>query len=610
MTVHTNVAAYVGPADAVPVIRPPQVEVCLDGAAEPRLRLDALEMSAGGGLRAAFSAGLGQSVETGDDMRLERLAAVVRPGRTARATLLRGGVLAGQDAVNLVLFEGRIGRIEMALGPDGEGLRFEAEDPAVPLLGRCIGGRRTWTSYGDAKRIDGLPLVFNPYGRPNASPQQYDPGAGGGGGGAYTIFAADTSADAIPWTLDEAVAHLLSEYGESEDVVVPTAAEVRAAVSPLAIRDVTLEGRTLGDALAEMLRLTDACLVATAEPGPDAVVRRLEIVRADGGPASWLAHQPVGRTYAAGATNFSALTASFHFDDAPRRYVARGDVKLYESTFDLVAGWDDSLATYDADDFSPATNTNFDAVRDVFRKWVLNEAGDYTASPYSRGAAADLGAVFEGAPYVRRRRRFLPCVSSDDLGRSRGVHIEMSVDGGESWERLSLGVRVLADECGIVLTDDPLPPQYLAAAMRGSVRIRVTATIESDSRLAAECGDAEDAGQAGRVRHISAASGYRFRRVASTSLFYGHGPTDEVDDTARLQELVRAAYDADRAAPAPSRIQIPYLALGHRVGERILGVRGRMLELAPRYAEFVAAPVVRRVRHTFAPVPQTELELE
>jgi hypothetical protein len=606
MTLATNVVAYGGAGGGVPAIRPPQAEVCLDGVVAPRLRLDGVEQSAGNGPRAWFSAGLGRSTATGEDLRLEQQTPAVRPGSLIRATLLRGGTLPGEDAGNLVLFEGRVGRIEMTLDPGGEGLRFEAEDPAVALLGRPVGGRRTWTSYGDAKRLDGLPLVFNPEGRPNASAQPYDTGDGR----SYTIFAADFDPDATLWTLDQAVAYLVAEHGASEDVDAPMPDEVQAALDSQALRDVVLEGSTLGDALAALLKLAGAWPVVAAEPGPDGLSRRLEIVPADSAAGSWLAHQPVGQTFAAGATDFAAMTISMHFDASPRRYTARGDVKIYESTFPLVAGWNDALATTSVDDFSPEANATFDTVRDVFRKWVLNEAGDYTPAPYSRGAAVGLASVFDGAATVRRRRRFLPCISGDALGRSHGVYVEVSLDGGSTWDRLNLGVRILTDECGLILTDDPLPPRYLAAAMRGLVRVRVTASLESDSRLTADYGDAADTDLPGCSRHLDVAEGYRFRKVTAESRFHGQAAADEVDDTARLEDLVREAYEADLAAPVPSRIDMPYLAMGHRVGERILGVQGRWIDLAPSTPDYTAAPRIRLIRHTFAPVPQTELELE
>lgn len=605
MTVQANVAALYSAFGGAAVLEPPQVEVRIDGKAEPRIRLDSLESKMGAAPRAWFAVGFGRSPGTGEDIRLEDVAASIRPGRTVSATLLRGGVFPGAGRDDLIVFEGRIGRIEMGLDSGGEGLRFEAEDPAGGLLRRRVGGRRAWAAEGSADRVEGLPLVFNPDGQPNAADQRYDPGTGD----PYTVFAPD-SGGASAWTLDEAVAYLLAEHGASADVDVPSPSEVRAAVEPLVIRDVSLEGQTLAEALDALLELAGGRIVITAEPGPDHVSRRLEIWYPDRAPVGWFVHQRPGEQYDPRATDLVGLTVQMHFDSAPRRYVARGDRKMYESAFDLVAGWDDALASCDPDDFSPSANPNFDTVRDVFRKWVLNEAGEYSESPYDRGPAPDLSALFEGAPYVRRHRRLLPCLSTDALGRSHGVYAEVSLDSGASWERVNLGVRVLKDECGLYLTDDPLPSRYLAAAMRGQVRVRVTATIESDSVLAAEYTGDASTNLPGRTRHLNVPAGHRFRRVAATSRFYGQASANEVNDTERLEELVRAAHEADARNPAPTRIETPYLAMGHRVGERILGIRGRRLDLARRHNGYATAPVLNRVRFTFAPTPKTELELE
>lgn len=606
MTFPANTAFFVSAPQAATVVVPPPTEVRIDGEAEPRLRLDRLEVRTGGAPRAWFSAGLGLEAETGENVRLEDLAPRVYPGRQVTAVLLRDGVSAGPQRGDLVLFEGRIGPIELHLDGEGEELRFEAEDPAGELLRRRVSGRRAWTAEESADRVEGLPLIFNPDGRPNAAPDSYEPG----GGEPYTVFAPDGAETATTWTLDETVAYLLAEHGQAEAVGVPSPSEVRAVVGALAIRDVAVEGRTLGEALDALLELAGARIAVTAEPGEAGVSRRLEIVHPDRAPAAWLAHQPPGERYDPAATHLSALAVRMHFDAAPRRYVARGDRKLYESTVDLVAGWDDALATYAPEDFSPTANPDFAAVHDVFRKWVLNEAGAYSGAPYSRGPACDLSGLFEGEPYLRRRRRFLPCVSRDALGRSRGVYAEVSLDGGATWSQMGLAARVLTDECGLYLTEDPLPNLYFMAVMRGQARIRVTATVESDACLAAERADDGSADLPGRTRHLSVPAGYRFRRVAPTSRFYGQGGADEADDTARLQELVDAAWEADRRSPAPARIEIPYLAPGHRPGERILGLRGRPLDVARRHAGYETAPAVRRILYTFAPLPKTELELE
>ncbi len=604
MTAQPNTAVLVGGAAPL-VLEPPQTEVRIYGRVESRIRLDRLESEIGGVPHAWFSAGFGLNPASGEEVRLEHMARRIGPGMMVTARLLRGGIFAGAARDDLVLFEGHIGRIEMNLDADGEGLEFEAEDLAGDLLRRRVGGQRLRIAGGSAELVEGENLVFNPDGRPNASPEPYAAGEE-----QYTIFAPRGSAGAVHWTLDKAVAYLLAEFGESDVVAVPSPSELSAAVGGLVIRDVSLEGRALGAALEALLELAGARLSISVEPQESAVSRRLEILTPGRAPVGWLAHQGAGGSFTPEATNVVRMEAKLHFDAAPRRYVARGDVKIYESTFDLVAGWDDALASYDPDTFSPSENPGFLAVRDVFRKWVLNEAGDYSDPPYSRGDAPDMSGLFEGARYARRRRRFLECLSRDALGRSHGIYVEMSLDGGTTWERSNLSTRVLAKECGIYLTDDPLPPRYLAAAMRGEVRVRVTASIESDARLVAERIAAGAAGLPGRTRHISVPAGYRYRKVASSSRFSGAGDADVADDTARLQELVDAAHEADRRCPAPTRIEVPYLALGRRHGERILGIRGRGLDLARQATGYESAPVLRRIRYTFAPIPQTEFELE
>lgn len=607
MTAPANVAAYFTQGSAVPVVAPPRTEVLIAGAAQPRVRLDSIKARLGAAPAARFSAGLGWDPRTGEDVRLEDLAPLIRPGDIVTARLLRGGVLPGAPRRDLVLFEGRIGRIEFDLGGEGETLRFEAEDMAGEALRRRVGGRRVRTAGGGTELVAGLPLVFNADGQPNASADPYDPG---GGGQPYTIFAADPPAEAVAWTLDEAVAYLLAEFGGSDAAAAASPGEVRSAVPAAVIRDVRLEGRTLGEALEALLEPAGCTLVIAAEPHETGVSRRLEILAPDRLPAAWLAHQKVGGRFAPSRTNFSDLSVALHFDDAPRRYAARGDLKVYESTFDLVAGWPDALATYDPDDFSPSRNPDFDAVRDVFRKWVLNEAGQYSDPPYSRGPAPDLSALFEGDPYVRRRRRLLECLSRDDLGRSFGVYVEVSLDGGSTWQRAAMTARILPGECGVYLTDDPLPPAYLAAAMRGYACMRVTAAIESDSCLQAERAGPGAEGLPGRTRHLAVPAGYRYRRRAATSRFSGLTGADEADDTQALAALVSAAREADRRCPAPARVQMPYLALGYRVGQRLLGVRGRRLDLARQEVGYESAPTIARLRWDFAPLPRTELELE
>ena len=605
MTAPAHCAAWFGGASAVMVLSAPQVQVLIDGRPAPRARLETVETEMGRAPRATFSVGLGRGSEDGVDVRLEAAAPALRPGLWVTARLLRGGVLPGASRGDLVIFEGRILEVETGFSPDGESLRFEAEDLSAEVLRRRVGGQRIETAEGGAERVAGLDLVFNPDGRPNASGVLYDPGDGD----TYAIFAPASPPGAIAWTLNEAVAYLLGEFAEADVWHVPSRGWIRQTLEAVPIRDVSLEGRPLGEAIEALLEPLGGRLRVDVEPGEWGVSRSLGLWFSSCARSVSLAHQRVGDIFRSSATHFSALIVGMHFAASPRRYVACGGRKTFESTFDLVAGWDDSLASYDPDEFSPSANPNFKAVRDVFRKWVLNEAGEYSGEPYDRGPAPDLTALFEGEPYARRHRRLLPCLSRDALGRSRGVYVEISLDGGATWQCANLAIKVLDHEGGLYLTDAPLPPTYLYAAMRGYARVRVTASLESDAALGAER-VAEGADESpGRTRVLHVPGGYCYRKVASTSRFHGD-PADETDDSARLQALVDAAFEADRRCPAPSRIQIPYLAFGHRVGERVVGIRGRRLDLARQHAGYEIDPAIRRITMRFSPAPETELELD
>jgi hypothetical protein len=54
---------------------------------------------------------------------------------------------------------------------------------------------------------------------------------------------------------------------------------------------------------------------------------------------------------------------------------------------------------------------------------------------------------------------------------------------------------------------------------------------------------------------------------------------------------------------------MPWLALAHRVGQRVRGIRGRRLDLAQDQPGYETDPVIRRIRFRLAPTPATELEL-
>jgi hypothetical protein len=263
------------------------------------------------------------------------------------------------------------------------------------------------------------------------------------------------------------------------------------------------------------------------------------------------------------------------------RYVGLGNYKVFEATFELIKGWPWYDEDVDYEKFSPSTNPEFIKVKDVWRKWCLNEAGDYTAEPFSQGPAYDFSPIFGSDKFVHQRRRFWPALSRDAQGRSLGYHLEVSYDAGTHWWQYPYAFDNLLDECGIWLASERLDIDTWIAAIKGGLKFRLTATVVSDERLSCTVADGPVGGLVPVVeRVIEAGSKFRFRKVTGRSTFAGFqqgvmvepidfaaGQPDEADDTAVLNQFVRRRAQANSTAIETFEVQTPYLALGFEVGD-------------------------------------------
>lgn len=223
--------------------------------------------------------------------------------------------------------------------------------------------------------------------------------------------------------------------------------------------------------------------------------------------------------------------------------------------------------------FCPSTNPEFHRVRDVYRKWCLNEAGDYTCQPYDRGQPYDLTGVFEGGTYVRRRRRFWPTLSTDSQGRSLGYSLEVSYDDGLNWWQYSHAFNNLLDECGIWLSGDQLDVDTWVAALKGTLRFRVTAALVSDERLICIVANGPVGSTAPVVDHVlTLTRRFQYRKVSAHSVLAGaegFGKPNVVDDTGALYEFVRQHASVSVPIIETVDLQTPALALHFEPGDRV-----------------------------------------
>ncbi len=283
------------------------------------------------------------------------------------------------------------------------------------------------------------------------------------------------------------------------------------------------------------------------------------------------------------------------------RYMGEGDYKVFEATFDLIKGWPWYDEDTDYEKFSPATNPEFHKVRDVWRKWCLNETGEYTNEPFSQGPAYDFEAVFGTDKYVHRRRRFWPAISCDSQGRSLGYFLEYSLDGGVHWGQYPYAFENLLDECGIWFSSSRLDIETWVAALKGALRVRITATVVSDERLSCAAADGP-VGSAIPVveRVINAGSKFGYRKVTGRSRFAGAADrADEADDSAGLYQFIRRRAQAESAAIETFDVQTSYLAIGVEIGD-IVKTNTEDRDIFSTRSDNRSVSIVERVRIDFA----------
>jgi len=472
-----------------------------------------------------------------------------------------------QTAINgLVLFEGQIESIETVIGPDGETVELTAMDLSTILERITVYGQHVGTSSGAAVFLSGLETAFNPGGKGNAGTATRIDGQ------TCTAFCADASG-AKAWKLAEAIEYLLKAHLPAGQLHWPGIEQLLALTQARVARDLDVTGLNLLEALhrcCEPAGLQFRFMPRLVETGPS---QAIVFYRNGRGRVIELNCQPAGQPLSLSRTHIAALHSRRDIYPLTHRYIGRGDFKVYEATFELVNAWDPALESTDYYTFCPSTNPEFHKARDVYRKWCLNEAGDYTCEPYGRGQPHDLTGVFEGGRYIHRRRRFWPTLSTDSQGRPLGYPLEVSYDDGLNWWQYSHAFNNLLDECGIWLSSDQLDVDTWVAALKGTLRFRVTASVVSDERLTCIVANGPVGSTVPVVDHmLTLTRAFQYRKVSGHSVLAGaegFGTPNEVDDTAALYEFVRQRASASVAIIETADLQTPALALHFEPGDRV-----------------------------------------
>ena len=506
---------------------------------------------------------------TGGFTSVEDIECEFAMGKSVSIRQYYNGIPPGAATFSAPIFQGHIERIETTVSENGERAEIIVADLSEVLKRVSVYGQRLIKMNDSSVFLAGLDTIFNPDSHGNAHPEQIAVN-----GKNYTVFCAESS-QSKHWSYAEVIDYLLCEYMPSLQLHRPTLAQLKALTENQIARDLDLTELNLSEALyqcCERIGLKFKFIPTLAPTGPD---QAIVFYKRSTGRTIELNCQPTGEQLSLSKTNIASLQSTRNRYPVTHKYIGQGDFKVYEATFELIKAWDANLEDTDYDTFSPSTNPDFYQVKDVYRKWCLNEADQYSGEPYNQGDAFDFVRIFQSDNFVPRRRRFRPALTTDTLGRSLGYFLQVSYDSGQSWWQYLHAFNILLDECGVWLSSDRLDIDTWFAALQSSLRFRITASVISDERLTVEIADGPLHSTAPVIEHVmTLPRQFKYRKVSDQSIFAAAadptlGTPDEIDDTDALNQFVRHTAAASPEIIETFNIQTPSLMFDCQVGDKI-----------------------------------------
>jgi hypothetical protein len=567
-----------------------------------------------------------------------------------------------------------------------------------PVFGQCARGVDDYESNGtpklQARYFTGRPLIFNADGKPNRDPISYTIS---GSQAAYKTFTMRLFADknnADFWSARQMLEYLLTNFNNKYFAIFPLILNDCPGISHAdfdrQIHSVNCEGLPLTDAVEKICKnigwtfreqyTADGAVWVFYKPGSAAGKTRstndYTILHTLHAPA---VNEAIDVAIAAGSKMLYAANFAQSIDSVVNNPWGLGDVHTFEITAELVPAWLDSDLTLDSAssyanlfktdaDLAAETNPNQYSFfsryhargssfqRDIGRKWVLNELGNYTGGSYDRGDVFDFAAVIP-AQYITDpanserlygpfSRTLKPCLTFDkDSLSSVGIRVEFSFDSGASWQLLPATIENLTAECGIRITTQNLAELVdlnkgtLTGTLAGKeinyftsladdmvnsrvfktggwkTRCRITATIEMDNRLVQST---RPQGQSGspflQAAVYNFKDKYTFSKRTPSSAFIGTNlPAWETDESDKLYQHIDGIRQANEDLSINGSFTLERLWLGDgnaaqpdfMLGDCIEGLTGRTKSFAQSVAGRTVYPEVIQI--TYNPVQQKQL---
>lgn len=547
----------------------------------------------------------------GVNSRFEEITTVVQPGERIVMRMFASSGIVSLGQITWPVFAGVVCRGQASIASASEEVEIAACDNLSYQNTNAINGMRVVGTLTENIFIPTSQVVFNADGEPNASQLEYDIA-----GKLYRVFELNES-QAVYWTYASALNYLAAEGLALSIYDDGSLAGLEKLTEGQVLRDVEVSGLT---PLAAMERLCERAglgfCIKQVPVGERDVKDVLQFYRWGDGRRTFLRHQQAGEKLDVAKTNVAQCFLQTNRPAETIRVIGRGAAKRFEATFELVGGWDPNLEENNYDLYSPATNPNFRTVRDVFRKWVLNEGGDYTGEPFNRGAAYDFSSVFGNANFNAHRRRFSPCLSANALGKSLGYYLEISYDGGDTWQEYSGAFDHLLDECGVYLNSSQMDLLMWYAIKKELLRFRITATVEADESLEAMVYDGpQKSVRPVRTYVVELGHEFQYHQVTAASIFHNatgdeFGRPGECDDRESMRGLLRDRLTSLRQERLAGKARLAWVQPNLWPGDIVTGLQGRELDMKQLAGVREHDVQVRQVKMVWDESWSTEIEFE
>lgn len=479
-------------------------------------------------------------------------------------------------------------------------------------FGKPLYGARFVTTGGTRLDITGAPTVFNPviddkrtenrskvpYDEPGSPHAFVNPESARTSKARANINHGEGTLDKPQfWLLCDAV-HYLCWYLNSDQTYIknPTLEELKTILGEDTelVRDVAIPANVhLPEALD---RLLEPLGYSWFVSHPSLSERKLKFFKRSAGEQVTVKLQRPPDFLDRSLTELAENDIAFSIGELANQITVIGDYIEVEGTWELYRAWsssDDSLGLGSAHQLAMSSDTFVDHPN-VWRKWVLNEAGDYNDLRSEITAARSLNSEF-GENQLPIRRRFLPTLSrrvdardyAAPVGEHRGVTVEYH--NGTEWKLIpnthDFSVEILEKECGIYFRGENIPLEI--AHKNTNAKVRVTASLRSDKRLSYTATKQTTSPSSLTVeRVIDARERFQKRYRHSTSIYHGDSDyeADAVDHTTSIQSYAEKLRDAMDIATIEGEVTIDGLDNNFELGNVVTKIDGRNVSFASKAA--------------------------